>query len=44
MFFVIFSRSKCSLTKFVTVYATMFLYITETTYKIIIVYQCMQLA
>jgi hypothetical protein len=44
MFFVIFSRSKCSLTKFVTVYATMFLYVTETTYKIITMYQCMQLA
>jgi hypothetical protein len=44
MFFVILLRPKCSSTKFVTVYATMFLYVTETTYKIITVYKCMQLA
>jgi hypothetical protein len=44
MFFVILSRPKCSSTKFVTVYVTIFLYVTETTYKIITVYQCMHLA
>jgi hypothetical protein len=43
MFFVILSRPICSSTKFVIVYATLFLYATEATCEIVTVYQCVQL-